>query len=75
MEADTCNGCGQPLSETLRPEAFQGYSAPLPMACQGCKALHARQAEYGDDRHLSALRFQVQRTWQPETGVNGARLG
>jgi hypothetical protein len=64
VEADTCGGCGQPLSETLRPEAYQGYRADPPAVCQGCKALHARQREYAEDKDWHALRFGLHRTWR-----------
>ena len=64
VEADACGGCGQPLSETLQPEAYQGYRAGPPAVCQGCKALHARQREYAEDKDLPALRFAVERTWR-----------
>lgn len=66
VEADTCGGCGQPLSETLRPEAYQGYEAPPPAVCQGCKALHARQRADADagDKDLHANRYAVNRTWR-----------
>jgi hypothetical protein len=65
-EADECSGCGEPLSETLRPEAYQGYEVGPPAVCQGCKALHARQRSDADagDKDLHANRYSVVRTWQ-----------
>lgn len=68
MEADTCDGCGQPLSETTLPEAFEGYDVPDPAACQGCKALLNKQGqeEYAESKYLPAYRFQVVRTWREE---------
>lgn len=68
IEADTCSGCGQPLSETLRKEAFEGYEAPDPLACQGCKALIVRQRKHAEENEFPALRFLVNRTWQDPTG-------
>lgn len=66
VEADSCTGCGQPLSETLHPDAYEGYDAGFPAVCQGCKALHRRQDDYGDDKDLRSLRFTVTRRWQEE---------
>lgn len=67
VEADTCKGCGQPLSETLQPEAYQGYEASDGAACQGCKAVRRKQDAYAKakDPDLPILRFAVTRTWQP----------
>jgi hypothetical protein len=62
VEADTCSGCGQPLSQTTRVEAYGGYETPPPVRCQGCKSLHRRQEEHADDG-LPSLRFTVKRTW------------
>lgn len=64
IEADTCSGCGQPLSETLLLEAYQGYQSGPPAVCQGCKALHSRQKDYAEDNDLAALRFTVKRVWE-----------
>lgn len=66
VEADTCKGCGQPLSETLQRDAYEGYDAQPPAVCQGCKIMHRKQREYATDRDLHALRFTVRRTWQDE---------
>jgi hypothetical protein len=68
VESDTCHGCGQPLSETLTRDAYEGYEAELPSVCQGCKALHRQQRNYVDDKDLHALRFTVRRTWRDEHG-------
>jgi len=65
VEGDTCPGCGEPLSETLTSEAYQGYKVDPPRVCHGCKALHTRQREYVQDKDLHALRFTVMRTWDP----------
>lgn len=69
VESDTCNGCGQPLSETLTREAYEGYEAGPPAVCQGCKELHRTQRTYVDDKDLHALRFTVHRTWRDEHGL------
>jgi hypothetical protein len=64
IEADTCSGCGHPLSETLLPEAYQGYRSDPPAVCQGCKARLNREKDYADDGDLPALRFTVKRVWE-----------
>lgn len=64
VEADTCSGCGQPLSETLRPEAVGGYKVGLPARCHACDALRHAQKDYVELDHFHALRFSVQRTWE-----------
>jgi MinD superfamily P-loop ATPase len=65
VEADLCDGCGQPLSETTRREAFEGYEVPDPAACQGCKALITKQTsdEYAESKYLPAFRWGLIRTW------------
>lgn len=65
IEADTCSGCGQPLSETLHPGAYSGYRASDPAVCQGCKALHHKAKDYADDEDAHLLRYGVTRTWTP----------
>ena len=64
IEADTCSGCGHPLSETLQIDAYEGYDSGPPAVCQACKVLHRRQTNYVDDRDVHALRFTVSRTWE-----------
>jgi len=71
VEADTCGGCGQPLSETMTLEAYEGYESGPPAVCQGCKALHRRQGEYDEDKDVRALRFSVRRTWKDEETDHG----
>ena len=75
VEADTCEGCGHPLSETTRMEAFEGYDVPDPAACQGCKALINKQSdeEYAQSKYLPAYRFGVVRTWREEGAPDGHR--
>ncbi|MDF5758620.1 hypothetical protein [Spongiactinospora sp. TRM90649] len=67
LEADTCDGCHQPLSETTLREAFEGYDVSDPAVCQGCKALliEQRREEYATNPNLPAFRFGVRRTWTP----------
>lgn len=65
LEADTCKGCGHPLSEAASREGFEGYEASDPAACQGCKALMIKQRDYADSDYLPALRFGVTRIWKP----------
>jgi hypothetical protein len=64
LEADTCSGCGQPLSETLLAEAYQGYRSDPPAVCHGCKALVSRQKDHAEEDDLPALRFTVRRVWE-----------
>lgn len=66
LEADTCTGCGQPLSETLKPEAAGAYEVPLPSRCHACDELFHRQKDYAEVPHLHALRFGVRR--KPDRG-------
>lgn len=61
LEADTCSGCGHPLSETTRPDAAGEYVAGLPARCHACDTLFHRQKDYVDVPHLHALRFGVRR--------------
>lgn len=60
VEADTCRGCGEPLSESTHPDAEDGYAVDLPTRCHACTALDQARAPYQDGR---ALYFEVQRTW------------
>jgi len=73
VEADVCDGCGHPLAETTRREAFDGYDVDDPAACQGCKALITKQGDeqYAESRFLPAFRFRVTRTWRDEGESDG----
>jgi hypothetical protein len=67
VEADTCSGCGEPLSESTDPEASGGYDVDDPIVCFACAPLNkAREyyAKHGMDRGVF---FEVKRTWTPET--------
>ena len=59
VEADTCSGCGQPLSETTRAEAEGGYEVPPPTRCHACTALHTHQERYADAK--PGLMFELER--------------
>ncbi|MFC5744833.1 hypothetical protein [Actinomadura rugatobispora] len=63
VEADTCTGCGQPLSETTHPDAFGGYKTEPPVRCNGCDALRLGQKDYAEVPHFHTLRWRVHRTW------------
>jgi hypothetical protein len=65
-EADTCRGCGQPVSETTHPDAAGGYEVPLPVVCHGCRALHHRQKNYTseDVEDPGSYQFHTIRTWK-----------
>lgn len=65
VEADTCNGCGEPLSETTDPEAEGGYDVDAPTRCHACTELARARAV--ERPHPEALYFEVRRTWKPET--------
>lgn len=64
VEADTCPGCGEPLSEATHPDAEGGYQADLPTRCHACTELNRVREKYQDGR---SLYFQVRRTWAPAT--------
>lgn len=57
MEADTCPGCGQPLSESTDPDHEGGYEVPLPTRCHACTALHVHQDKYVESK--PGLMFEV----------------
>jgi hypothetical protein len=57
VEADTCPGCGQPLSESTDPDREGGYEVPLPTRCHACTALHTHQDKYAESK--PGLMFEV----------------
>ena len=61
VEADSCPGCGEPLSETTQPDAEDGYTVDAPTRCHACTELERARAV--DRQHPSALFFEVKRTW------------
>lgn len=60
VEADTCRGCGQPMSESTQVEAEDGYDVDLPTRCHACTELNRVRDRYEDGRSLF---FEVNRTW------------
>lgn len=68
LEADTCSGCGNPLSESMSPGAdpenrdgTHFYEAGPPHRCHGCTARENRAKDYRDAPAHGALRFPVVR--------------
>ena len=47
VEADTCNGCGQPLSESTDPVNEFGYTAE-PHRCHACSAMSKATRAWAD---------------------------
>lgn len=72
VEADTCPGCGEPLSESTHRKAAGGYDVDGPDRCHACAALNAEQDKHKDGR---ALYFQVKRTWRDDDPDGGWRYG
>jgi len=68
VRADTCGGCGQPLSLSMDPasagddESEFMYEAKLPVRCHGCTAKAAAVKAHEDGGgSLAALHFGVER--------------
>lgn len=61
LEADTCGGCGGPLTETTDADAEFGYEVPAPHRCHRCTALAVKRAEYREANHPEALIFTARR--------------
>lgn len=59
LHADTCQGCGQPLSESTSPDAEGGYDVPAPTRCHSCTVLHKHQDKYAEA--TPGLFFETQR--------------
>lgn len=59
VEADTCKGCRQLLSESTGPEAEGAYAAALPTRCHGCTPLAKAREEYAEQ--AAGLLWQVVR--------------
>lgn len=59
LHADTCGGCGQPLSQSTDPDAEGGYEVPDPTRCHACTALHKHQEKYAEA--APGLLFETQR--------------
>lgn len=60
VEADTCSGCGEPLSESTAPAAEGGYDADRPIRCHACTELNRMRDKYPEGH---GLYFGVRRTW------------
>jgi uncharacterized cysteine cluster protein YcgN (CxxCxxCC family) len=62
-EGMLCDGCGQPLYESMDPETEGRWVAPLPMRCLACTAVAQRAKEYASNpkvRAPEALRFHAE---------------
>jgi hypothetical protein len=53
--------CGHALSETTKPDAEGQYVADIPSRCHACHAIAAKQVEYKDAAHPSALVWSARR--------------
>lgn len=66
IEDDTCQGCGEPLSESMSPDhnpdtGSARYESGLPSRCHACTAIAERAKGYQDEKtHPGALRFGVE---------------
>lgn len=58
LEADTCPGCGQPLSQSTLPAAEGEYEVPAPTRCHCCTTLHVHQERYAEAK--PGLMFEAQ---------------
>lgn len=59
--ADTCSGCGNPLSETTDRAAEGQYRAPLPTRCHACTPILSAMKTYETAQQRQALRFHAER--------------
>jgi hypothetical protein len=55
-----CSGCGQPLDESMSPEAEDGYRARL-LACHGCAELQKAQTDLQADTADPGLHIVIER--------------
>jgi hypothetical protein len=67
VEADTCPGCREPLSESTDPDAEGGYDIDLPTVCHACTPLNKTREKYAEAGMDRGVFFEVKRTWTPET--------
>lgn len=58
-EQDLCSGCGQPLSETTKPERDGQYLPLAAVRCHFCTAAEMGRAAYQDNSHAAALHVPV----------------
>lgn len=63
-----CDGCGQPLHESMDPETEGQWVAPLPMRCHSCTAIAHRVKDYSETDASQALRFRAERRPAPQSG-------
>lgn len=63
LEADTCRGCGELLSESTHPDAEGGYEVDPPTRCHACTELERARAV--ERPYPTALYYEVRRTWNP----------
>lgn len=61
VQADTCSGCQQPLSQSTHPDAEGGYEVPDPTRCHSCTVLHKHQAKYEEAGTAPGLLFETTR--------------
>lgn len=67
LEADTCGGCGHPLSETTDASAEDSYRLGLPIRCHACDAWerHMDPIRRGSKQapiRAGALRYPIERS-------------
>ena len=58
-EAGLCDGCGQPMHQSMDPETEGRWVAPPPARCHACTAIEHRSADYGQNEAPRALRFSA----------------
>lgn len=61
IEADTCEGCGQPRSESTSPDNEFGYTA-APIRCHACAAMRRQSRSFldgGNESLADGLTFHV----------------
>lgn len=64
-----CDGCGQPLHESMDPETQRDWVVPLPMRCHACTAVADRAKQYVENPLTPAphaLRFRAERLLRPQ---------
>jgi hypothetical protein len=59
-EADLCDGCGLPMSETTKPENEGRYVGMAAVRCHACTAHVQASGAYQDSPHPSALRIPLE---------------
>lgn len=59
VEAETCDGCGHPLSQTTDPDNEFRYESRKPVRCHACVALAQAAKPFREDDAPQTLRFGV----------------